>query len=82
MRNPLLNVFASVFRNEVLLSTRRVAPYMLMILFVANAVLWWFKASAVALGWAVNSDWYIYRKMMAFSFLALLIFNAVIMGIR
>src|SRR5258708_1271038 len=52
-----------------------------MILFSANAVLWWGWGPAVALGWATNSDYYIARNLLAFSFLlGLPIFNAVIMG--
>src|SRR4030095_1675076 len=43
--------------------------------------LWWFRGPAVMLGWATNSDWYIARGLLAFSFLlGLPIFNAVIMG--
>jgi ABC-2 type transport system permease protein len=69
-----------VFQNEVLLNSKRVAPYVLMILFAANAVLWWGRP-AVQFGWATNSDWYIVRGLLAFSFLlGLPIFNAVIMG--
>ena len=73
--------FAAVFWNEVLLNTKRVAPYVLMILFSANATLWWGWGPAVELGWATNSDYYIVRNLGGFSFLlGLPIFNAVIMG--
>ena len=81
MRNPLQTRFGSVFQNEVLLNSKRIAPYVLMILFAAHAVLWWGWGPAVALGWATNSDYYIYRNLQGFSFLlGLPIFNAVIMG--
>ncbi len=81
MRNPFHTPFVTVFQNEVLLNTKRVAPYALMILFAANAALWWFRGPAVGLGWATNSDFYIARGLVAFSFLlGLPIFNAVIMG--
>jgi ABC-type transport system involved in multi-copper enzyme maturation permease subunit len=81
MRNPLHTPFFAVFQNEVRLNSKRVAPYALTMLFVANAMLWWFKGPARALGWATNSDWYIARSILAFSFLlGLPIFNAVIMG--
>lgn len=81
MRNPLHTPFVAVFQNEVLLNSKRVAPYALMILFAANAMFWWFVGPAVKLGWATNSDWYIARGLLAFSFLlGLPIFNAVIMG--
>lgn len=81
MRNPFQTPFAAVFTNEVLLNAKRVAPYALMMLFSANAILWWGWGPAVALGWATNSDFYIHRNLIGFSFiLGLPIFNAVIMG--
>src|SRR5215475_4835812 len=74
-----VRTFAAIAYNE-LLNSKRVAPYALMILFVGNAVLWRFKGPAVALGWATNSDFYIARKLLAFSFLTgLPVFTAVIM---
>jgi ABC-2 type transport system permease protein len=80
MRNPFHTPFFTVFQNEVLLNSKRMAPCALMILFTANAVLWWSRP-AVQFGWATNSDWYIVRTILAFSFLlGLPIFNAVIMG--
>jgi ABC-2 type transport system permease protein len=81
MRNPFHTSFAAVFQTEVLLNSKRIAPYALMILFVAHAVLWWGWGPAVKLGWATNSDFYIVRNLLGFSFLlGLPIFNAVIMG--
>jgi len=81
MRSPFQTSFAAVFANEVLLNTKRVAPYALMMLFSANAVLWWGWGPAVARGWATNSDFYIQRNLGGFSFiLGLPIFTAVIMG--
>lgn len=81
MTNPLQTPFAAVFTNEVLLSTKRVAPYALMLLFAANAVLWWGWGPAVVRGWATNSDFYIQRNLGGFAFiLGLPIFTAVIMG--
>src|SRR6267143_3017038 len=81
MRSLTRTPFAAIFQNEVLLNSKRVTPYALMILFSANAVLWWGWVPAVALGWATNSDFYIARNLLAFSFLlGLPIFNAVIMG--
>jgi len=73
--------FATIFQNEVRLNSKRVAPYALAILFAGNALLWWGRGPAIELGWATNSDWYIVRTLLAFSFLlGLPIFNAVIMG--
>ena len=81
MRNPLHTPFTAVFTNEVLLNAKRVAPYVLMVLFASNAVLWWGWGPAVERGWATNSEFYIRRNMAAFSIiLGLPIFTAVIMG--
>lgn len=81
MRNPFQTPFAAVFWNEVLLNTKRVAPYALMILFASNAVLWWRWGPAFGRGWATNSDFYIYRNFSAFNFLlGLPIFTAIMMG--
>jgi len=81
MGNPLQTPFAAVFSNEVLLNTKRVAPYVLMAFFASNAILWWGWGPAVQMGWATNADFYIQRNMFAFSFvLGLPIFTAIIMG--
>src|SRR5438105_13121056 len=81
MINPFHTRFAAIFQNEVLLNAKRIAPYALMVLFSANAVLWWGWGPAVRLGWATNSEYYIVRNLQGFSFiLGLPIFNAVIMG--
>lgn len=81
MNSPLQTPFAAVFCNEVLLSAKRIAPYALMILFCANAILWWGWGPAVARGWATNSDFYILRNMGGFSvLLGLPIFTAIIIG--
>ena len=81
MRNPFQTPFAAVFTNEVLLNAKRVAPYVLMVLFAANAILWWGWGPGVERGWATNSDFYIQRNMGGFSFiLGLPIFTAIIMG--
>lgn len=80
MKNPLQTSFAAVFQTEVLVNSKRIVPYALMIVFAANAVLWWGWGPAVQLGWATNSDFYIFRNLLGFSFLALPMFNAVIMG--
>ena len=81
MRNPFQTPFAAVFWNEVLVNTKRVAPYALMVLFTANAILWWGWGPAVGRGWATNSDFYIYRNISAFNFvLGLPIFTIIMMG--
>ena len=81
MINPFQTCFGAIFLNEVLINSKRVAPYVLMVLFSANAIFWWHGGPAIELGWATNSDFYIARVFKAFSFLlGLPIFNAVIMG--
>src|SRR5687767_6516175 len=81
MRTLLPTRLGAVFQNEVLLNSKRVAPYVLMILFAAHAALWSRRGPAISLGWAMNSDYYIFRNLLGFSFLlGLPIFNAVIMG--
>ncbi|MEP6919799.1 MAG: hypothetical protein ABI967_01655 [bacterium] len=81
MRGPLENPFGAVFQNELLLNSRRAAPYALFVLFSANAVLWTVMGAASHHGWAVNSDFYIVRNFQGFSFITgLPLFTAVIMG--
>jgi ABC-2 type transport system permease protein len=81
MLNPFHTRFGAIFLNEVLINSKRVAPYALMVLFSANAILWWGWGPAVGRGWATNSDFYISRNMGGFSIiLGLPIFTAVIMG--
>jgi hypothetical protein len=72
--------FAAVFRTEVLFNLKRVAPYVLMIIFIANATLWWGWGPAIERGWAVNSDFYIVRLFGGFSFLTLPLFISLMMG--
>jgi ABC-2 type transport system permease protein len=81
MKNPFHTPVAAVFTNEVLLNTKRIAPYVLMVLFCANAILWWGWGPAVARGWATNSEYYIQRNMGGFSFiLGLPIFTGIMIG--
>jgi ABC-type transport system involved in multi-copper enzyme maturation permease subunit len=82
MRSPTKTAFAAVFQNELLLSSKRVAPYALMLFFSSNAVLWSVAGAAVNQGWATNSDYYIGRNFAGFAFgvLGLPLFTAVIMA--
>jgi len=76
-----LRTSGAIAYNEVLLNSKRVAPYALIVLFIGVAVLGWVRGPAMALGWATNSDFYIARGLKAFSFLfGVPIFNAMIMG--
>ena len=81
MKNRFYTSFAAVFTNEVLLSTKRAAPYVLIVLFAANKLLWWAKGPAVGAGWATNSDFNIARDYTGFCFLlGLPIFTGIMMG--
>ncbi len=82
MRSPARTPFAAIFQNEVLLNSKRVAPYALMIFFSSNAVLWTVSGAAVHYGWATNSDFYIARNFGGFAFgiLGLPLFAALIMA--
>jgi ABC-2 type transport system permease protein len=81
VRNPARTPFAVIFRTEVLLNSKRVVPYALLILFTAHSVLWWGWSAAARYGWATNGDFNIVRNLTGFSFLlGLPIFNALIMG--
>ena len=71
---------AAVFRTEVLYNLKRVAPYALMLVFSANALLWWGWGPAVSRGWAVNSDFYIAWLFCGFSFMTMPLFVAMMMG--
>ena len=80
MRTPAQTRFAAVFHAEVLLNSKRIAPYAMAVLFGANAWLWTAKGPAVYFGWATNNDYSIIRNFIGFSFLTLPLFTAVIMG--
>jgi ABC-2 type transport system permease protein len=80
MKSPLRTPLGAVFHAEVLFNSKRIAPYALMILFSANAVLWWAGGPAISRGWATNSDFYIARLFGGFSFMTMPLFIALIMG--
>jgi ABC-type transport system involved in multi-copper enzyme maturation permease subunit len=80
LNNPVSPRFAAVFQAEVLFNLKRVATYALMVLFSANAFLWWGWGPAVSRGWAVNSDFYIVRLFGGFSFMTMPLFVALLMG--
>lgn len=81
MRNPLHTPFAAIFQNELILNSKRVAPYAMMLLFAANAVLWWGWSAAATYGWAINNDYNIVRNLGGFLIAwGLPLFNALIMG--
>ena len=80
MSDTRLTPFVAVFQTELLFNLKRVAPYALMLVFSANAVLWWGWGPAVARGWAVNSDFYIVWLLGGFSFMTTPLFIALLMG--
>lgn len=77
MINPFRTPFAAVFQNEVRLNSRRIAPYVLMLFSVFNAVLWSAGLGATYYGkevlakygrlWATNSDYYITHNFSGFA---------------
>ncbi len=81
MRSPAQTPFGAIFQNELLLNSKRVAPYALILVFTAHAVLWWGWSAAAHYGWATNGDFNIVRNLQGFSFiLGLPLFTALIMG--
>lgn len=80
MLNPARTSFGAIFHAEMLLNTRRVAPYIMIAFFGANAWLWTVKGAAVHYGWAVNCDYFIIRNIQGFSFMTVPLFTALIMA--
>ncbi|HKR61941.1 MAG TPA: ABC transporter permease [Pyrinomonadaceae bacterium] len=92
MINPFQTPFAAVFQNEVRLNSKRIAPYVLMLFSVFNAVLWSVGLGATYYGkevlakygrlWATNSDYYITHNFAGFAIgiFGLPIFAALIMA--
>jgi ABC-type transport system involved in multi-copper enzyme maturation permease subunit len=72
--------FRAVFQAEVLFNSRRVAPYVMALLFAGNALLWWGWGPAAGRGWATNSDFFIAGVLPVFSFMTLPLFTALIMA--
>jgi ABC-type transport system involved in multi-copper enzyme maturation permease subunit len=80
-----VRTFAAVAWNEVLLNSKRVAPYVIATLCGGNAVLWWGWGPATGRGVAVNSDFFIAGVLPVYSFLFLPLYTALMMadpGIR
>lgn len=80
MPNLWRTPFAAIFQTELRFNSKRPAPYALIALFSANALLWWGWGPAVSRSWATNSDFYILRLYCGFSFMTLPLFTAVLMG--
>ncbi|HWN12095.1 MAG TPA: ABC transporter permease subunit [Pyrinomonadaceae bacterium] len=80
MRNLFHTPFCAVFRNEVLLNSKRVAPYAMALLCAGNGLLWWGWGPATGHGWAVNADFFIAGVLPVYSFLTLPLFTAAFMA--
>jgi ABC-type transport system involved in multi-copper enzyme maturation permease subunit len=61
--------FAAIAYNEVLLNSKRVAPYVVALLSAGNAVLWWGWGPATGRNMATNSDAFIAGVLPFFCFL-------------
>src|ERR1041385_2214676 len=72
--------FAAVAYNEVLLNSKRPAPYIVAALCAGNALLWWGWGPASSRGVATNSDAFIAGRLPPYSFLFLPLYTALIMA--
>jgi ABC-2 type transport system permease protein len=80
MKHPAHSAFVAIFQAEVLLNTKRVAPYAMALLFGGNALLWWGWGPATGRGWATNADFFIAGALPVYSFMTLPLFTALIMA--
>jgi ABC-type transport system involved in multi-copper enzyme maturation permease subunit len=80
MKNPLSSPFVTVFRNEVLFNSKRIAPYFMALLCAGLGVLWWGWGPAIGRDVAVNSDFFIAGVLPPYSFLFLPLFTALFMA--
>lgn len=71
---------AAIAYNELLLNSRRVAPYVIALLCAGNAFLWWAKGPATGQGWATNADFFIAGELPVYSFLFLPLYTALMMA--
>src|SRR5688500_3563988 len=74
--NPFTTALAAVFQAEVLLNTKRVAPYFMALLCAGNGLLWWGWGPATGHAWAVNADFFIALALPVYSFMTLPLFTA------
>jgi len=72
--------FAAVVCNEMLLNSKRVAPYFMAMVCAGFGVLWWGWGPAIGRGVAINSDFFIAGVLPPYSFLVLPLFTAVFMA--
>jgi ABC-2 type transport system permease protein len=70
------SAFSAIFQNEVLLNSKRVAPYLMALLCAGNGLLWWGWGPATGRRWAVNADFFIAGALPVYSFMTLPLFTA------
>ena len=75
-----VHTFAAIAYNEVLLNSRRIAPYFMALLCAGMGVLWWGWGPLLNRGVAVNSDFAIAGVLPPYSFLFLPLFTALFMA--
>ena len=80
MKHLARSPFVAIFQAEVLLNTKRVAPYAMAILCGGNALLWWGWGPASGRGLATNSESFIAGCLPVYSFMTLPLFTALIMA--
>ena len=80
MRNPATSPFGAIFKAEVLLNTKRIAPYAMVLLCGGNALLWWGWGPATGRGIATNSEFFIAGVLPVYSFMTLPLFTALLMA--
>jgi len=80
MRSPARTPFGAIFQNEVLLNSKRIAPYVMALLCGGNALLWWGWGPATGRGWATNADFFIAGVLPVYSFMTLPLFTALFMA--
>ena len=80
MKSLFRTSFGAIFWNEVLLNSKRVAPYAIAILCAGNGLLWWGWGPATGHSWAVNADFFIASVLPVYSFLFLPLYTALMMA--
>ncbi|HKO61460.1 MAG TPA: hypothetical protein VJV03_09895 [Pyrinomonadaceae bacterium] len=78
--NAFTTPLAAIFRTEILLSSKRAAPYFMALLCAGNGLLWWGWGPASGRGWAVNADFFIAGALPVYSFMTLPLFTALFMA--
>src|SRR5215217_766693 len=75
-----VRTFAAIAYNEVLLNSKRIAPYFMALLCAGIGLLWWGWGPLVGRGVAFNSDFAIAGVLPPYSFLFLPLFTALFMA--